>query len=47
MKQRDMKGLVKACRQATIAAEKKMGKVKARKEKGDMARINKAIRLIR
>jgi len=46
-RQRDMKGLIKAWRQATISAEKRMEKAKARKEKGDRARISRAVRLIR
>jgi hypothetical protein len=44
---RDMQGLMKAWRQATIAAEKTMEKAKARKEEGDNARIGRAVRLIR
>jgi hypothetical protein len=38
---------MKAWRQATIAAEKRMEKAKARKEKGDMAKIIRAVRLKR
>ena len=41
-----MRGFMKAWRQATITAEKIMEKAKARKEKGDMTRISKAVRLI-
>ena len=46
-RQRDMLGVMKTWRQATITAEKRMEKAKARNEKGDKARINIAIRLIR
>jgi hypothetical protein len=46
-RQRDMDGLMKAWRQTSIAAEKRMEKVRARKEKGDRAMINMAVRLIR
>jgi len=46
-RRRDMQGLMKAWRQATIAAEKKMEIAKVRKELGDMARISRAVRLIR
>ena len=46
-RQRDMLGLMKTWRQSAITAEKRMEKAKARKEKGDMARINRAGRLIR
>jgi hypothetical protein len=42
-----MLGVMKTWRQATITAEKRMEKAKARNEKGDKARINIAIRLIR
>ena len=42
-RQRDMMGLMKAWKQATITAEKIMKKARARKEKGDMARIIKAV----
>ena len=38
---------MKAWRQTLIAAEKRITKAKARKEKGDMARISRAVRLIR
>jgi len=46
-RQRDMTELMKAWRQAAIMAEKRMEKARARKEKGDRARVNRAIRLIR
>jgi hypothetical protein len=46
-RQRDMMGLMKAWRQAAISAEKRMEKSRARKEKGDRARISRAVRLIR
>jgi hypothetical protein len=46
-RQRDMTGLMKAWRQAAITAEKRMEKARARKEKGDRARVSRAIRLIR
>jgi hypothetical protein len=46
-RQRDMMGLIKAWKQATTTAEKRMEKARARKEKGDMARISRAVRLIR
>ena len=46
-RQRDMTGLMKAWRQATITAEKRMEKAKVRKEKGDRARIGMAVKLIR
>ena len=38
---------MKAWRQVAITEEKRMEKARARKEKGDWARINRAIRLIR
>jgi len=46
-RQRDMAGLMKAWRQAAITAEKRMEKARARKEKGDRARVSRAVRLIR
>jgi len=47
LRQRDMLGLMKAWRHAAITAEKRMEKAGARKEKGDRARISRAVRLIR
>ncbi len=46
-RQRDIQGLMKAWRHAAIDAENRMAKANVRKEKADMARINRAIRLIR
>ena len=40
---RDMQGLLKTWRMASITVEKKMTKAKARKEKGDNARIERAV----
>ena len=42
-----MMGLMKAWRQAAITAEKRMEKARARKKKGERARISRAVRLIR
>jgi hypothetical protein len=46
-RQREKLGLMKAWRHASITTEKRMEKAKARKEKGDRSRINRAVRLIR
>jgi hypothetical protein len=47
LRQRDILGLMKAWRQAALTTEKRMEKARARKEKGDMARISRAVKLIR
>jgi len=39
-RQRDMMELIKAWRQTTISAKKRMEKARARKEKGERARIS-------
>ena len=46
-RQRDMLGLVKAWKMATIAAEKRLSKPGAKKAKGDQAMISRAIKLLR
>ena len=46
-RKRDMQGLLKTWRMAAITAEKRMTKAKARKEKGEHARIERAVRLLR
>ena len=45
-RKRDMHGLLKTWRMATITVEKRMTKAKARKEKGENARIERAVRLL-
>ena len=47
LRQRDMTGVMKAWRQAAITAEKRIEKARARKERGDRARISRAVKLIR
>jgi hypothetical protein len=42
-----MHGLLKTWRMMVVAAEKRMTKAKARKAKGEKARIDKAVRLLR
>jgi hypothetical protein len=46
-RQRDMLGLVKAWKQAAVAAEKRLTKAGTKKAKGDNARISRAIKLLR
>ena len=46
-RKRDMQGLLKIWRLAAVTAEKRMTKAKARKAKGDEARIERAVRLMR
>ena len=46
-RKRDMHGLLKTWRMATVTAEKRMTKAKARKAKGDNARVERAVRLMR
>jgi hypothetical protein len=44
---RDMRGLLKTWRMTTITAKKRMTKAKARKAKGENARIERVVRLLR
>ena len=46
-RKRDMQGLLETWRMATITIEKRMTKAKARKEKGENARIERAVRHLR
>jgi len=46
-RKRDMQALLKIWRLAAVTAEKRMTKAKARKVKGDNARIERAVRLMR
>jgi hypothetical protein len=46
-RQRDMLGLMNMWKGAAVEAEKRMTKAKARRERGDTSRIDRAIRLLR
>ena len=46
-RQKDMTGLTKVCKGAVVAAERRMSKAKARKERADILRIERAITLLR
>ena len=46
-RKRDMQGLLKIWRMVAVTAEKRMTKAKARKAKGDNARVERAVRLMR
>ena len=46
-RQEDMMGLMKVWNGAVVAAERRMSKARARREKGTNSRIERAIRLLR
>ena len=46
-RQKDMLGLIKVWKGAVVADEKRISKAKARKERGERSRIERAIRLLR
>ncbi len=46
-RKRDMTGLLKMWRMAAVTAEKRMTKAKARKAKGENARVERAVQLLR
>jgi hypothetical protein len=46
-RERNMQGLLKTWRLAAVTAEKRMTKAKARKAKGDNARVERAVRMLR
>ena len=46
-RQKDMMGLMKVWKGAVVAAERRMSKARARREKGTNSRIERAIRLLR
>ena len=46
-RQKDTMGLMKVWKGAVVASERRMSKAKARRERGDKSRIERAIRLLR